>query len=61
VIVNFLGCTVRATVRTVAPDGRALEVSTEEGEVLAFALNGATATFTAEGHQTGARLTFEDH
>jgi hypothetical protein len=59
VTVNFLGGTVRATVGSVSADGRRLEVTTEEGETLAFALNRATATFTSEGHQTGARLTFE--
>jgi hypothetical protein len=57
--VNFLGSTVRGTVRSVADDGRRLLVATEDGEVLTFALNRATATFTADGHQTGARLTFE--
>jgi hypothetical protein len=60
VVVNFLGATVRGTVHSVSGDGRQLEVTTEDGESLAFALNRATATFTAEGHQTGARLTFSD-
>lgn len=59
VLVSFLGSTVRGTVKTVTDDGRRLEVATDDGETLAFALNRATATFTAEGHQTGARLTFE--
>jgi len=59
VLVSFLGTAVRGTVRSVADDGRALEVATEDGELLTFALNRATATFTAEGHQTGARLTFD--
>jgi hypothetical protein len=58
VMVNFLGSTVPGTVKSVSEDGRRLEVSTEDGETLAFALNRATATFTSEGHQTGARLTF---
>ncbi len=57
--VEFLGSTVRATVRTVASDGRRLEVTTEEGELLTFSLNRATATFTIEGQQTGARLSFD--
>jgi hypothetical protein len=60
VVVNFLGSTARATVGSVSADGRRLEVTTEDGETLSFALNRATATFTAEGHQTGARLTFPD-
>jgi hypothetical protein len=58
VLVSFLGATVGGTVRSVSADGRHLEVVTEEGETLRFALNRATATFTAEGEQTGARLTF---
>jgi hypothetical protein len=60
VVVSFLGAAVGGTVRTVSEDGRRLEVTTEDGETLGFALNRATATFTAEGHQTGARLTFTD-
>jgi len=59
VLVNFLGSSVRATVDSVSDDGRRLRVTTEEGETIAFALNRATATFTAEGHQTGARLSFD--
>ena len=58
VVVNYLGATVPGTVRSVSDDGRRLEVTTEDGQTLAFALNRATATFTAEGEQTGARLTF---
>jgi hypothetical protein len=60
VVVNFLGGTIDAIVGSVSPDGRRLEVITEDGESLWFALNRATATFTTEGHQTGARLTFAD-
>jgi len=59
IVVNFLGSTVGGTVKSVAEDGRRLEVTTDDGETLTFALNRATATFTAEGHQTGARLTFD--
>ncbi len=58
--VNFLGTTVRGMVRRVDHAARALEVVTEEGETLRFALNRATATFMVEGSQTGPRLTFED-
>lgn len=58
VVVSYLGATVRGTVRSVSEDGRRLEVTTEDGHTLPFALNRATATFTAEGKQTGARLTF---
>ncbi len=56
--VRFLGVTVAGTVRRITDDGRRLEVSTEDGETITFALNRATALFTAEGGQTGARLTF---
>jgi hypothetical protein len=59
VVVNFLGSTVRGTVDAIAADGRRLRIRTEDGETLWFALNRATATFTAEGGQTGARLSFE--
>jgi hypothetical protein len=58
VLVNFLGSAVPATVDRVEGEGRRLRVTTDDGESLWFALNGATATFTAEGHQTGARLSF---
>jgi hypothetical protein len=60
VVVNFLGAAVRGTVDEIEPGGRRLRVTTEDGETLWFALNRATATFTAEGHQTGARLSFEE-
>jgi hypothetical protein len=59
VMVSFLGSRVRGTVDSIDADGRRLRVTTEQGEALTFALNGATATFTAEGDQTGARLAFE--
>ncbi|MGH2914145.1 MAG: hypothetical protein ACRDMX_04070 [Solirubrobacteraceae bacterium] len=59
VLVDFLGVTVRGTVRRIDADGRGLEVLTEDGATLRFALNRATATFTLEGRQTGARLRFE--
>lgn len=57
--VSFLGSSVRGVVDSIDPDGRRLLVTTDEGETLAFGLNRATATFTADGHQTGARLAFE--
>ena len=44
--------------RPVDADGRRLVVETEDGGALAFELNRATATFTAGGSQTGARLRF---
>ena len=60
VVVSFLGCAVDGTGGSMSPDRRRLEVITEDGAALWFAMNRATATFTAEGHQTGARLTFPD-
>ena len=59
VTVNFLGGSVRGTVDSIEPDGRRLSVTTEDGETLLFVLNRATATFTADGEQTGARLAFD--
>lgn len=58
VLIDYLGTTVGGVVREVAEDGRRLEVVTEEGAILTFALNGATALFTQGGSQTGARLRF---
>ncbi len=58
VLIEYLGTTVAGTVMRVAPDGRRLEVETEDGATLTFELNRATATFTADGSQTGARLRF---
>jgi hypothetical protein len=56
--VDYLGATVDGTVSRVADDGRTLEVVTEDGAVLTFTLNRATATFIAGGGQTGPRLRF---
>jgi hypothetical protein len=61
VLIDYLGSTVRGTVREVRDGGRRLEVVTEDGRVLSFALNRATATFTAGGGQTAPRLRFVEH
>ena len=58
VLIDHLGMTVAGTVVSVDADGRRLVVETEDGGALAFELNRATATFTAGGSQTGARLRF---
>jgi hypothetical protein len=58
VLIDYLGSTVGGTVQQVDEDGRRLEVLTEEGTTLTFTLNRATATFTADGGQTGPRLRF---
>ena len=58
VLIDFLGATVGGTVRTIESGGRRLEVETDDGGRLTFTLNRATAIFTADGLQTGARLRF---
>ncbi len=58
VLVEYLGSSVAGTVRRVDADGRRLEVLTEEGTIITFTLNRATATFTADGGQTAPRLRF---
>jgi hypothetical protein len=58
VLVDYLGSTVAGMVAGVEGDGRRLEVETEDGATVTFVLNRATATFTAGGAQTGARLRF---
>ena len=60
VSVDFLGTTVAGTVAAILGDGRELDVETDDGRRLRFALNRATATFMLDGQQTGARLRFED-
>jgi hypothetical protein len=59
VSIEYLGASLRGVVDSVEGDGRRLLVHTEDGRAMTFALNGATATFTADGSQTGARLRFD--
>ena len=61
VLVDYLGATVRGTVRDVTEQGRRVEVVTEDGATLTFELNRATAMFTAGGGQTAPRLRFVSH
>ena len=56
--IEHLGSTVRGVVRALGDDRRRLEVVTEDGVTATFALNPATATFTLDGRQSGARLRF---
>jgi hypothetical protein len=56
VLIDYLGTTVHGTVREVSDEGRRLEVVTDDGATLTFALN--RATFTAGGGQTAPRLRF---
>ena len=58
VLVDYLGSSVHGSVRSVSADGRELEVETEDGVTLTFALNRATATFTVGGAQAAPRLRF---
>ena len=58
VLIDYLSVTVAGTVRQISDGGRQLEVVTEEGTTIAFTLNRATATFTADGGQTAPRLRF---
>jgi len=60
VAIDYLGTTVGGTVSQVADDGRRVEVVTDDGASLTFVLNRATATFTADGGQTGPRLRFPE-
>jgi hypothetical protein len=59
VVVRYLASSSRGTVREIDEGGLRLVVATEDGETIPFVLNGATATFTEEGNQHGARLSFE--
>jgi hypothetical protein len=59
VSIEYLGSTVRGTVETVEEDGRRVTVHTDDGGTVDFSLNRATATFTIDGTQTGARLRFD--
>jgi hypothetical protein len=59
VLVEYLDATIRGTVSEIAGGGRRLTVVTEDHRTLTFALNRATATFTADGGQTGPRLRFD--
>lgn len=59
VSIEYLGSRVSGVVDSVEGDGRCLLVHTEDGRLVTFALNGATATFTADGSQTSARLRFD--
>jgi hypothetical protein len=58
VLIDYLGTTVTGTVMRIESDGRWLEVEAEDGNRLQFTLNRATAMFTSDGLQTGARLRF---
>ncbi len=58
VLIEFLSGPVAGTVSRVDEAGRQVEVVTENGDPVTFTLNRATATFTADGGQTAARLRF---
>jgi hypothetical protein len=58
VLVDYLGVAVHGIVRSIEPESRRLEVVTDDGKRLTFALNRATGTFTVDGGQTAPRLRF---
>ena len=60
VLIEHLAATQHGVVHSVDADARRLEVATEDGRLVTFALNRATARFTVDGGLTGARLRFTD-
>jgi hypothetical protein len=60
VVIIFLASRIGGIVERVDADLRGLEVVTDEGEVLRFALSRVTGRFLSDGQQWGARLFFED-
>jgi hypothetical protein len=58
ITVVYLGTRVQATIDRVSGDLREFEATTDEGAVVRFRLNQATARFTLEGASTGARVAF---
>jgi hypothetical protein len=60
VLIDHLGVVQRGIVASVDPDGRAVQVATEDGRVETFRLNRATARFTLHGELVGPRLRFVD-
>ncbi len=58
VTVRYLAVTVAGVIDEVRDDGRTLLVRAE-GEMIAFTLNPATATFTADASGSRARLVFD--
>ncbi len=59
VTVVYLGTRVEATIDHVSDDLREFEATTDDGGVIRFRLNPATARFTADGDSTGARIAFD--
>jgi predicted thioesterase len=60
VAIDHLGAIEYGVVRAVDPTTRTVEVATDDGRTVQFALNRATARFTAGGGLTGARLRFAE-
>jgi hypothetical protein len=59
ITVVYLGTRVQATIDRVSGDLREFDATTDEGAVVRFKLNPATARFTADGASTGARVAFD--
>jgi hypothetical protein len=58
VTVAFLAARVAGVVTHIDDSSLRIDVRTEEGETVHFALNRATGSFLADGQQSGARLLF---
>jgi hypothetical protein len=59
ITIVYLGTRVQATIDRVSNDSREFDATTDEGAVVRFRLNQATARFTVEGTSTGARVAFD--
>ena len=59
ITVVYLGTRVQATIDRVSSDRREFDATTDEGAVVRFKLNPATARFTADGTSIGARVSFD--
>jgi hypothetical protein len=58
VTVAFLSAQIGGVVAGADDERRSVNVVTDEGETVSFALNRATGRFLSEGRQSGARLLF---
>jgi hypothetical protein len=58
VTVAFLSSRVGGVVAGTDDARRSVDVVTEDGETVVFALNAATGCYLSDGRQTGARLLF---
>jgi hypothetical protein len=59
VSILYLDARERGTIVSVSHDGRAFDVETDDGALVTFKLNPATARFTAGRDMAGARARFD--